>query len=114
VIGKAHFSIPRGKGETVRVHLSAKGSSLVRKAGRRGLKVMIRGSHMKTGTVVLKRARRTVQRRCTTQFSHALSLEVLAAAFDGAPLDEQQRQPRSCGPGRSVMKTAGAAAHAGM
>jgi alpha-tubulin suppressor-like RCC1 family protein len=58
VIGTAAFSIAEGKGGTLRVHLSAKGRALLRRAGKRGLEVTVKGSGVKTGTVVLKKARK--------------------------------------------------------
>jgi len=57
-IGTASFSIPTGKSETLRVQLSAKGASLLRKAGKRGLEATVKGSDIKTGTLVLKKARK--------------------------------------------------------
>jgi hypothetical protein len=57
VIGTASFSIAEGESETHPVQLSAKGSSLLRKAGKPGLKVTIKGSGVNAGTVVLKEGR---------------------------------------------------------
>jgi alpha-tubulin suppressor-like RCC1 family protein len=57
VIGTASFSIAEGKTETLRVHLSAKASSLLGKAGRRGLKLRVTGSDVKAGALVLRQAR---------------------------------------------------------
>jgi hypothetical protein len=54
VLGSARFSIAAGRSVTLHVHLSAKGGALVRKAGKRGLKVTLTGSAVKTRTLVLK------------------------------------------------------------
>jgi PKD domain len=58
VIGRASFSIAKGASKTVHVHLSAKGRSLLRTAGKRGLRVKVTGSGLEQGTVVLKKARK--------------------------------------------------------
>jgi hypothetical protein len=52
--GTARFSIAVGKSATIRVRLTAKGRSLVGKAGKRGLKVKLSGSGVKGRTLVLK------------------------------------------------------------
>ena len=53
VIGQTRFSITEGKSETMNVHLSAEGRALVRKVGKRGLKVTVEWDHIKTGTLRL-------------------------------------------------------------
>jgi hypothetical protein len=54
VIGRARFSLLAGKTKVVRVNLTRKGKALVRRAGRRGLPVKLRGSGVKNRTVKLK------------------------------------------------------------
>jgi hypothetical protein len=56
-VGTAHFSIAVGKSATIRVRLTAKGRSLLGKAGKRGLKVTFSGSGVKGRTLVLKATR---------------------------------------------------------
>jgi hypothetical protein len=56
-IGLASFSMPAGKRVTLRVHLTGPGSKLLRRAGRRGLKVQITGIGVQAHTAVLKRRR---------------------------------------------------------
>jgi Carboxypeptidase regulatory-like domain len=56
VIGTASFSIALGKTLTAKVHLTAKGSKLLKQAGKKGLKVQIAGSGVQTHTAVLKAA----------------------------------------------------------
>src|ERR1700686_485157 len=48
VIGSASFSIAEGASMVVRVHLSRPGTALVLKAGRRGVKVKVGGSDVRT------------------------------------------------------------------
>ncbi|HET7052776.1 MAG TPA: IPT/TIG domain-containing protein [Solirubrobacterales bacterium] len=55
-IGKASFSIPAGGKATVVVHLSAAGSKLLRKAGRKGLVVSLTGVDVTARTVLLEGA----------------------------------------------------------
>lgn len=55
VVGATSFSIAKGRSETFEIHLNAKGRSLLRKAGKRGLKVIVRGSDLKTETLALRR-----------------------------------------------------------
>jgi hypothetical protein len=55
-VGTARFSIAVGKSATIHVRLTAKGRSLVGKAGKRGLKVKLSGSGVKGRTLVLKTA----------------------------------------------------------
>jgi hypothetical protein len=55
-VGTARFSIAVGKSATIHVRLTAKGRSLVSKAGRRGLKVKLSGSGVKGRTLLLKTA----------------------------------------------------------
>jgi hypothetical protein len=57
VIGRSRFSIPAGKSKTIRVKLTGKGKRLVRRAGKRGLKVQLTGSGVKHGVVTLKTQR---------------------------------------------------------
>jgi alpha-tubulin suppressor-like RCC1 family protein len=87
VIGTASFSIAAGKRETVRVKLSAKGRSLVRKAGRRGLHVTVKGSDIKTGAVVLKQAggarKHGRKGKHAKRSALALARALLASPFDG-------------------------------
>jgi Glycine rich protein len=54
LIGKARFSIAAGKAKVVKVKLRGKGKALVRKAGKRRLKVKLTGTGVKRRTVVLK------------------------------------------------------------
>jgi len=54
LIGKARFSVAAGKAKVVKVKLRGKGKALVRKAGRRGLKVKLTGTGVKRRRVVLK------------------------------------------------------------
>ena len=56
-IGVSSFSMLAGKRVTLRVHLTGQGRKLLRRAGRRGLKVKIAGSGVKAHTAVLKRRR---------------------------------------------------------
>jgi Carboxypeptidase regulatory-like domain len=53
-IGVASFSMAAGKRVTLRVHLTGPGSQLLRRAGRRGLKVQIAGSGVQAHTAVLR------------------------------------------------------------
>jgi hypothetical protein len=53
-VGTARYSIARTKSATIRVPLTAKGRSLLGKAGKRGLKVTLSGSGVKGRTLVLK------------------------------------------------------------
>jgi hypothetical protein len=55
-VGTARFSIAVGKSATIHVRLTAKGRSLLGKAGKRGLKVTLSGSGVKGRTLVLKAA----------------------------------------------------------
>jgi Carboxypeptidase regulatory-like domain len=55
-VGTARYSIARTKSATIRVPLTAKGRSLLGKAGKRGLKVTLSGSGVKGRTLVLKAA----------------------------------------------------------
>jgi hypothetical protein len=56
VIGTAAFSLARGASETLDVHLSATGQRLLRKAGKRGLRVSVAGSGVRAGPLVLRAA----------------------------------------------------------
>jgi hypothetical protein len=56
-IGVASFSMAAGKSVTLRVHLTGAGSKLLRRAGRRGLKVQIAGIGVQAHTAVLKAAK---------------------------------------------------------
>jgi carboxypeptidase family protein len=58
-IGQANFSIAAGVSTTIRVHLTSKGASLLRKAGKHGLKVTLSGSGVKGRTLALKMAKAT-------------------------------------------------------
>jgi hypothetical protein len=53
-VGTARYSIARTKSATIRVPLTAKGRSLLGKAGKRGLKVTLSGSGVKGRTLTLK------------------------------------------------------------
>ncbi len=53
-IGVASFSMAAGKKATLRVHLTGQGRALLAKAGRRGFKVQISGTGVKTHTAVLR------------------------------------------------------------
>jgi hypothetical protein len=53
-VGTARFSIAVGKSATLHVRLTAKGRSLLGKAGKRGLKVKLAGSGVKGRALVLK------------------------------------------------------------
>lgn len=55
VIGRAGFSIPAGQTRVIRVPLNRRGRVRVRKAGRRGLPVKLRGRGVRNRTVRLKR-----------------------------------------------------------
>jgi Carboxypeptidase regulatory-like domain len=56
-IGKARFSLAAGKTETLAVHLTAKGQALVRRAPKKGLTVLVTGSGLEPGALLLKQAR---------------------------------------------------------
>jgi hypothetical protein len=56
MIGKTRFSIPAGRAKTIRVRLTSKGKRLLRKAGKYGLKVKLRGSGVSNRTVRLRSA----------------------------------------------------------
>lgn len=56
-VGTARFSIALTKSATVRVRLTARGRSLLGKAGKRGLKVTLSGGNVKSRTLVLKAAK---------------------------------------------------------
>jgi hypothetical protein len=56
VIGERSFSIAAGESATVEVRLTSKGMSLLRKAGKRGLRVTLSGSGVRAGPLVLKEA----------------------------------------------------------
>jgi hypothetical protein len=53
-IGVASFSMAAGKRVTLRVHLTGPGSQLLRRAGRRGLRVQISGTGVQAHTAVLR------------------------------------------------------------
>jgi hypothetical protein len=57
VIGESGFAIAAGDRATVKVHLTRRGRMLLRKAGKRGLKVTLSGSGIRGGVLVLKQAR---------------------------------------------------------
>lgn len=54
VIGTASFSLAEGASETLQVHLSSKGMTLLRKAGKKGLRVSLVGNDVKARSLVLK------------------------------------------------------------
>jgi hypothetical protein len=54
VIGVASFSMAAGKRVTLRVHLTGPGSQLLRRAGRRGLRVQISGTGVQAHAAVLR------------------------------------------------------------
>jgi thermitase len=54
VLGRAGFSIPVGQTKTIRVQLTGKGKRLLREAGKRGLKVKLRGNGVSNRAVRLK------------------------------------------------------------
>ena len=56
-VGTASFSIAAGKTATIHVRLTAKGRSLMTKAGKRGLKVKLAGTGVKGRALVLKQAK---------------------------------------------------------
>jgi hypothetical protein len=56
-VGTARYSIARTKSATIRVPLTAKGRSLLGKAGKRGLKVTLSGSGVKGRALTLKPAK---------------------------------------------------------
>ncbi len=58
VIGKARYSIPVGRTKTIRVPLTSKGKGLLRKSGKRGLRVELRGSGVTNRTVWLRKAKK--------------------------------------------------------
>jgi hypothetical protein len=57
VIGRARFSIAAGKSATVRVRLMSSGRLLLRKAGRRGLKVNLTGAGVQAHSLALTTAK---------------------------------------------------------
>jgi hypothetical protein len=54
VIGTANFSLAHGTAETLRVSLTAKGKELLRRAGKKGLRVSLIGKDIKARSVLLK------------------------------------------------------------
>ncbi|MHB1539555.1 MAG: WD40/YVTN/BNR-like repeat-containing protein, partial [Solirubrobacteraceae bacterium] len=63
-IGSASFALASGAHRTLAVHLSATGARLLRQAGRRGSRVKLTGSGVKSGSVLLKvRSSRRARRR---------------------------------------------------
>lgn len=58
VIGRAAFALGAGKSRLLRVPLTRKGRRLVRRAGKRGLRVKLRGKGVKSRSVRLKVKRR--------------------------------------------------------
>ena len=54
VIGKSRFNIPAGKRGVVRIKLTGTGRKLLKKAGKRGLRVQLVGSGLKKRSVKLK------------------------------------------------------------
>jgi hypothetical protein len=54
VIGRADFSIAPGTSETVDVHLTKRGRTLLRQVGKRGLEVEVKGSGLQSAPLVLK------------------------------------------------------------
>jgi thermitase len=63
VVGRSDFSIPAGQTKTIRVQLTGKGKRLLRKAGKRGLKVKLRGNGISNRAVRLKQKKRTRKSR---------------------------------------------------
>jgi len=57
-IGRAGFAIPASRTKTIRAPLTGKGKRLLRGAGRRGVKVKLRGSGVRSRTVRLREARK--------------------------------------------------------
>lgn len=62
-IGRAGFSIPAGGTKVVRVRLTGKGKRLLRHAGKRGLKVKLRGSGVSNRAVLLKQKEKKKSKR---------------------------------------------------
>jgi hypothetical protein len=62
MVGEASFSISAGGYETISVHLTAKGKSLLAKAGKHGLSVLVSGSGVKARTVQLTTAVKKAKR----------------------------------------------------
>ena len=58
VIGRAGFVIPAGRAKTIRVRLTGKGKRLLRKAGKHGLKVKLRGRGVRNRNVRLRSVRK--------------------------------------------------------
>jgi hypothetical protein len=56
-IGTASFSVVKGAGVIVRVHLSRRGEEMVLQAGRQGLIVRLSGTDVKSRSLVLKRSK---------------------------------------------------------
>lgn len=54
LIGKGHFNLPPGKRGVSRIRLTKVGKKLLRRAGRRGLRVQLRGFHLKPRIIRLK------------------------------------------------------------
>jgi hypothetical protein len=64
VVGRGRYNLPAGsRGRVVRVRLSAKGRRLVRRAGRRGLRVRLAGKRLKKRSLVLRGAAKKRRRR---------------------------------------------------
>lgn len=63
VIGTAGFAIPAGGAKVIRVPLTAEGKALVRKAGRRGLGVKLRGSGVSQRTLRLRQVAKPRKKR---------------------------------------------------
>lgn len=53
-IGKASFSIPAGQTKTIAVKLTSKGKQLLKKAGKKGLTVTLKGSGVRKRKLTLK------------------------------------------------------------
>ncbi len=62
-IGKTRFSIPANGSATVRVSLLAKGQGLLRRAGKRGLKVKLAGNGVQGRMLVLKASKAAPKKR---------------------------------------------------
>lgn len=58
VIGGVGFAIPAGRAKTIRVRITGKGRRLLRKAGKRGLRVKLRGSGVSNRAVRLRNTRK--------------------------------------------------------
>ena len=54
ILGRGRFRIPAGKRGTIRIKLTSAGTALLRRAGKHGLRVKLRGTGLRPSSVVLK------------------------------------------------------------